>query len=144
MNKILPKYIQPANPVKVGGKRKKQKIPVALREAVWIKQCGRSFEHACSTPWCENTISVFDFQCGHNVPESKGGPTILANLVPLCARCNVSMGDRFTFDEWVLLSMPAPRQTDSSPPPARGGVDAQAQPLPFFQRLLRCFYRPRV
>lgn len=45
-------------------------------------------------------MSVFDFECGHNVPESKGGKTTLDNLVPICARCNRSMGDRYSIDEW--------------------------------------------
>lgn len=87
-------------------KYKKQKIPVALREAVWITRCGRVFEHKCLTSWCPNTITVFDFQSGHNIPESKGGKTCIENLYPLCSRCNVSMGDRHTFDEWTAMHMP--------------------------------------
>jgi hypothetical protein len=86
-----------------GKKYKKKAIPAALREQVWLKHCGRVFEHKCITPWCKNTICVFDFESGHNIPESKGGPTTLDNLVPLCRRCNNSMGDRYTFDEWARL-----------------------------------------
>jgi hypothetical protein len=89
-------------PVKVA-RYKKQKIPAAIREAVWVKHCGRAFEHKCLTSWCPNTITVFDFQCGHNIPESKGGTLALTNLYPLCARCNVSMGDRYTIDEWNAI-----------------------------------------
>ena len=93
-------------------KYKKQKIPVALREAVWITRCGRVFEHKCLTSWCPNTITVFDFQSGHNIPESKGGKTIVDNLYPLCARCNVSMGDRHTFEEWTAMVPPdQPKRT---------------------------------
>ena len=83
---------------------KKQKIPAAIREAVWVKNCGRAFEHKCFTSWCPNTITVFDFQCGHNIPESKGGTIALTNLYPLCARCNLSMGDRYTIDEWNAIT----------------------------------------
>ncbi len=90
-------------PVKVDTKYKKRKIPAAIREAVWIKHCGRAFEHKCVTTWCQNTITAFDFQCGHNIPESKGGTLALTNLYPLCARCNVSMGDRYTIDEWNAI-----------------------------------------
>jgi len=50
---------------------------------------------------------VFDFQCGHNVPESKGGSTTLQNLVPICSRCNLSMGSQHTFDQWNRMSPPA-------------------------------------
>jgi len=51
-------------------------------------------------------MTVFDFQCGHDVPESKGGETILENLVPICARCNLSMSNTYTFKEWNQLSKP--------------------------------------
>lgn len=88
-------------------KRRKQKIPIALREAVWLRHMGKTFDGKCYIPWCKNRITVFDFQSGHDVPESKGGLTILENLYPLCSRCNLSMGDRFTIKEWCALSRPA-------------------------------------
>jgi len=88
------------------GKRRKQKIPAAFREQIWFRDYGRSFEGKCPTKWCTNMINVFDFQCGHNIPESKGGPTVPDNLKPICARCNMSMGDRFTFTEWSALNGP--------------------------------------
>jgi hypothetical protein len=85
---------------------RKQTIPVALREQVWITHMGKRFEGKCKISWCSNQISVFDFQCGHNIPESKGGATDMSNLFPICARCNVSMGDRYTIDQWNELSRP--------------------------------------
>lgn len=91
------------------GKQKKQRIPVALREQVWLKQMGHSFQGKCPTTWCQNTITVFDFQSGHNIPESKGGPTTLENLIPLCGRCNLSMGNEFTFDEWCKKFQEPPK-----------------------------------
>ena len=87
-------------------RRRKQKIPVAFREQIWFRDYGRSFEGKCPTKWCTNIINVFDFQSGHNIPESKGGPTVPDNLIPICARCNMSMGDRFTFTEWSALNGP--------------------------------------
>lgn len=84
----------------------KLKIPKALREQVWLKQFGKKYTAKCATDWCENNITVFDFQCGHDVPESKGGETILENLVPICARCNLSMSNTYTFKEWNQLSKP--------------------------------------
>ena len=80
---------------------KKKKIPRAVREAVWLHHCGRRFERRCLTPWCKNSITVFDFQTGHNIPESKGGTMTLDNLIPLCSRCNLSMGNQYTFQEWA-------------------------------------------
>lgn len=93
-------------------KVKKEKIPAALREQVWIQKSGRVFEKKCSIVWCENNITVFDFQCGHNIPESKGGKTTLENLIPICSRCNLSMSDNYTIDEWNQLHTPL-----QSPPP---------------------------
>jgi hypothetical protein len=84
----------------------KEKIPRALREQVWITHNGKKFESKCCIKWCSNTITVFDFQCGHNVPESKGGLTDITNLKPICSRCNLSMNDRYSIDEWEKLSKP--------------------------------------
>ena len=78
----------------------KLKIPRAVREQLWIRDMGQKFQGKCMTPWCKNIVSVFDFHCGHNIPESKGGKTDLDNLVVICSRCNLSMGNQFTFAEW--------------------------------------------
>ena len=89
------------------GKRyRKKKIPIAFREQIWYRDMGKEFQGKCPTRWCNNTITVFDFHSGHNIPESKGGQTIPDNLVPICARCNMSMGDRYTFTEWSALNGP--------------------------------------
>jgi hypothetical protein len=84
----------------------KQKIPCALREQVWINFCGQKFEETCRVKWCKNKINVFNFQVGHNIPESKGGKTILENLRPICSRCNQSMSNNYTIDEWNELGKP--------------------------------------
>jgi hypothetical protein len=84
-------------------KYKKKAIPKALREQVWIQKVGHTFETKCSVQWCENQINAFNFQAGHNIPESKGGATTVENLIPICDRCNCSMGDRYTIDEWNQL-----------------------------------------
>lgn len=78
----------------------KKKIPKALREQVWIQKIGKKFEAKCKTSWCKNKINVFDFQAGHDIPECKGGTTDISNLVPICSRCNLSMGSQHTFKEW--------------------------------------------
>ena len=78
----------------------KAHIPKALREQVWIQYYGTAFHNKCPTRWCQNRINAFDFQVGHNVPESKGGSTTIDNLVPICGRCNLSMSNTYTFDEW--------------------------------------------
>lgn len=87
------------NPVLV-----KQKIPKALREQVWIRKIGRAFEAPCTIKWCSNTMTVFDYHVGHNIPESKGGTLHLHNLQPICCRCNLSMGSQYTIREWNNLA----------------------------------------
>ena len=84
----------------------KERIPRALREQVWIKYSGRRFERTCWIPWCKNTMNVFDFHVGHNIPESKGGKLEIGNLRPICARCNLSMSDTHTISEWMSYSGP--------------------------------------
>lgn len=83
-----------------GSTYKKKNIPKAVREALWIQYYPSKFRAKCQTTWCPNQITAFDFQAGHNIPESKGGATSLENLVPICSRCNSSMGNQYTFIEW--------------------------------------------
>ena len=85
---------------------KKERIPKALREQVWRTICGDKFETKCNVTWCTNTINVFDFEVGHNVPESKGGTLGLDNLRPICSQCNRSMSNHYTIDEWNKLVKP--------------------------------------
>lgn len=95
---------KPAPPPSTTKKKRKKPIPAALREQVWIHKMGRVFEGKCPVTWCQNNITVFDFQSGHNIPESKGGKTDLENLIPVCSRCNLSMGNEYTIDEWSKMS----------------------------------------
>jgi len=79
---------------------KKETIPKAVREQLWIRDMGESFKGKCKTNWCKNTVTVFDFHAGHDIAESNGGKTNLDNLVVLCSRCNLSMANTYTFKEW--------------------------------------------
>jgi len=83
---------------------KKAKIPRALREQVWLASVGPKYEAKCTISWCNNLMSVFEFHVGHNKPESKGGTLALSNLKAICTRCNLSMGNQYTIDEWNKLS----------------------------------------
>jgi 5-methylcytosine-specific restriction endonuclease McrA len=83
---------------------KKAKIPRALREQVWLASVGPKYEAKCTISWCNNRMSVFEFHVGHNKPESKGGTLALSNLKAICIRCNLSMGNQYTIDEWNKLS----------------------------------------
>ena len=81
-------------------KYRKVNIPKALREQVWLETFGKIYEHSCHIEWCSNIINVFDFHVGHDIPESKGVTLTIDNLKPICARCNLSMGDNYTISEW--------------------------------------------
>ena len=85
---------------------RKAKIPTAIREQCWIESMGKSFEHKCYIPWCKNIINVFDFHVGHDLPESEGGTLDINNIKPICARCNLSMSNNYTIQEWIKLSKP--------------------------------------
>jgi len=80
---------------------RKKNIPKAVREQVWVCYFGKSFNHKCYVSWCNNTIDVFNFHVGHNKPESKGGKLTIENLRPICSRCNHSMSDNYTIQEWI-------------------------------------------
>lgn len=87
----------------------KVKIPSALREQVWLAFCGdKFFKHKCLVTWCENVMTPFNFEVGHNVPESKGGATDISNLRPICGKCNKSMSCEYTIDQFSNLSRPSP------------------------------------
>lgn len=85
---------------------KKTKIPTAVREQCWTATMGENYKSKCYVAWCNNMINVFDFHVGHDIPESKGGTLDINNLKPICARCNLSMGNNYTIKEWVELSKP--------------------------------------
>ena len=78
----------------------KKTIPKAVREQTWLQTFGKCYEHDCYVNWCENMISVFDFHVGHDQPESLGGTLNIDNLKPICARCNLSMSNKYTIKEW--------------------------------------------
>ena len=80
--------------------QKVPKVPKKIREQTWINTFGEVFKHSCYIPWCTNTINCFDFQTGHNEPRSKGGSISPDNLKPICSRCNSSMSNNYSINEW--------------------------------------------
>lgn len=82
----------------------KKNIPKAIREQVWLTIIGPKYESKCYISWCKNKIDVFNFHVGHDLPESKGGTLDINNLKPICARCNLSMSDKYTINEWDNLT----------------------------------------
>jgi len=126
-------------------RNKKKTISKKLKEEVWIKHFGETFSAKCPISWCSHKITVFCFDAGHNIPESKGGRTAIDNLIPICGECNRSMGDRYTIIEFSAIhqasKITAPPAASTAPPAA----PTSAPPAPaivkkqnFFQRLF-CF-----
>ncbi len=120
---------------------KKRKIPAALREAVWIKTMGRKFEGKCPVVWCPNIITAFNFQAGHNVPESKGGKTILPNLIAICDRCNFSMGNQYTITEWNAIHAPGTSLIEAKTESQPEAPKSTPRRRTFFQKLCCCFFQ---
>jgi hypothetical protein len=81
----------------------KEAIPKRIRELVWTTNNGETFTHKCFVSWCDNNINVFNFQVGHDIPESKGGTLDINNLKPICSNCNLSMSNKYTIKEWSQL-----------------------------------------
>lgn len=79
----------------------KTHIPKAVRRAVWLQYIGPKFKSKCYVKWCPNYIDALgSWHVGHNIPESQGGTLSIDNLRPICADCNLGMGDRYTIEEW--------------------------------------------
>ena len=84
------------------------KILRAVREQVWLRECGKNYAHHCPVHFCQNLMTVFDFHVAHRRALAAGGDNSLANLVPLCARCNHGMATQ-SIEEWeaAVVHMPA-------------------------------------
>jgi 5-methylcytosine-specific restriction endonuclease McrA len=78
-------------------------LPKRIREVVWNTYNGETYSSKCYVPWCSNMINVFNYQVGHDIPESKGGSYDIGNLRPICGNCNLSMSNKWTIQEWGKL-----------------------------------------
>lgn len=83
----------------------KKTISKALKLKIWEKYIGsNNGEVLCIV--CQNTkINMMNFDCGHIIPESKGGETNEDNLLPICSLCNKSMSVK-NMDDYVRDNFP--------------------------------------
>ena len=88
---------------KVGASGSLGNFPKRIREVVWTTYNGETYSSKCYVSWCNNIINVFNYQVGHDIPESKGGTYDIGNLRPICSNCNLSMGNKWTIQEWGKL-----------------------------------------
>ena len=76
---------------------KKEKIPMAVRNTVWLKWIKDKNNAKCFCCKLES-ITTANWHCGHIVSEKNGGKIHLNNLRPICAGCNCSMGRMNMYD----------------------------------------------
>lgn len=123
-------------------KKQKQKIPASLRQMVWLRYNSEKFRAKCQVSWCQNLITPFTFEVGHNQPESKGGTTTIDNLMPICTSCNRSMSNTYSITEYserfANLHNPLTKRPATPATPATLATPAGCKPGLFY-RLLRRF-----
>ena len=76
---------------------KKERIPAAVRNTVWLKYIDDKNNANCFCCKLE-TITNANWHCGHIVSEKNGGKVHIDNLRPICAGCNCSMGKTNMFE----------------------------------------------
>lgn len=78
----------------------RKSIPKKIKIEVWEKYFENCCRHNCFIDECNNEITAWDFQAGHDIPYSEQGSDDVENLRPICGECNKGMGDKFSIDEW--------------------------------------------
>ena len=73
-----------------GHGHRRQKVPKAVANALWRRDCGESFKGVCAV--CDQEVTVHDFEAGHVVSDNHGGAPELHNLRVICPPCNKSCG----------------------------------------------------
>lgn len=84
---------------------KKASIPKKIRELCWNIHIGEDKMEGSCLCCNKTTIKFTTFHCGHIIAEANGGSTNINNLKPICAGCNLSMGqmNMDTFIETYLV-----------------------------------------
>jgi len=82
----------PTNKIQKNKKYKKKSIPKSLKKQVWDNWIGKDIGATKCLCCNHEQIRQIEFHCGHIVAEKNGGKTIVSNLKPICAQCNLSMG----------------------------------------------------
>jgi len=87
-------------------RRRKDGIPVELSydEFVTFTQCENCHYCMAKLVWYPYSTKKESRSTGYNLDRKnpKLGYTV-TNCVPCCARCNLSKGDRFSYEEWIKI-----------------------------------------
>ena len=81
-------------------KKKKEKIPAAVRKIVWNTYIGKDKNTSKCLCCSAEDISNTNFECGHIMSEKNGGEVNIENLRPICGHCNKSIGGN-NMDEFM-------------------------------------------
>ncbi len=71
----------------------KIKVPKIKKQEIWHHYIGEEVGKTKCLCCSINSITQFEFHCGHIVAKSCGGDLSLENLRPICSKCNLSMGN---------------------------------------------------
>ena len=82
---------------------KRKNISKSVRENIWKRDMPKVnnifvFDGECTIQRCNNKISAYTFEIGHNIPWSIGGKDVPDNFRVICSTCNRSMGNQYTCD----------------------------------------------
>ena len=77
-----------------------------VKIAVWEHHCGKVYSHKCHIRLCSTIMKVSDFDIGHIVAYSRNSEDQLSNLLPICYKCNKSMGTMSIPDYNYSISPP--------------------------------------
>ena len=72
----------------------KEKIPQAVRIAVWNTYVGRDVGVSECLVGCGNLMQISNFESGHIISKKNGGQITIQNLRPICSTCNKSIGSK--------------------------------------------------
>jgi hypothetical protein len=73
-----------------------------IRQEIWVKNAGKSFEIKCRTYWCSNMITPFSFYMGFIIPLNVRTSENIDknNLIPICRSCSFGMSNKIKFSDW--------------------------------------------
>lgn len=90
------------NDVIIKPKKRKVKIPAAVRKIVWNTYIGKD-KNVGKCLCCDaEDISYNNFECGHIINDHDGGEVNIENLRPICGHCNKSIGSK-NMDQFMTL-----------------------------------------
>ena len=86
-------------------KSRKKKIPKTIKNDSWNKYVGKQI--GTTKCFCCNTVEInqSNFEAGHIISEFNGGPITVDNILPICGKCNRSMG-KTNMDEFISNHYP--------------------------------------